>query len=138
MLVEFAGNERVLVENMDEPPTLPTDFADPDISYDGQRVVFSAYSTGERAWRIFEVGVDGEGLQQVTHTDRELDRRPFGAAGRLFETYDDLDPCYLPDGRISFSSTRYPGVAPDLRGRTTNLSVVRARAPPHHDRALRG
>ena len=39
-------------------------------------------------------------------------------------TYDDLDPCYLPNGRICFSSSRYPGIAPDLRGRTTNLYVV--------------
>jgi hypothetical protein len=120
------GVERVLVENQDDPPSLPTDFADPDVSYDGKRVVFSAYSRTEEAWRIFEVGVDGQGLRQVTRSDRQLDLRPFGDAAALFETYDDLDPCYLADGRICFSSTRYPGVAPDLRGRTTNLYVVGA------------
>jgi len=35
------------------------------------------------------MGVDGTGLRQLTHSD-----------------YDDIDPCYLPDGRIMFVSTR--------------------------------
>jgi len=118
------GTERVLLENRTDPPSLPTDFADPDVSYDGERVVFSGYLQEESAWRLFEIGVDGEGFRQVTHSDRKLDLKPFGDAGKLFTTYDDLDPCFLPDGRICFSSTRYPGVAPDLRGRTTNLYVV--------------
>ena len=126
ILRESNGTERVLLENQDDPPTLPTDFADPDVSYDGKRVVFSGYSHAEKAWRLFEVGVDGNGFRQLTRTDRELDLRPFGNAGELLETYDDLDPCYLPDGRICLSSTRYPGIAPDLRGRTTNLYVMEA------------
>jgi hypothetical protein len=35
-----------------------------------------------------------------------------------------VDPCYLPDGRICFVSSRYPGTAPDGRVRATNLYVV--------------
>ena len=70
---ESDGTERVLLKNRTTPPSLPTDFADPDVSHDGERIVFSGYSHAEGAWRIFEVGVNGYSLRQVTRSDRELD-----------------------------------------------------------------
>lgn len=62
---------------------------DPDISYDARRVLFSYRSAQDDFYHIYEVGVDGSGLRQVTNG-------PF----------HDLDPFYLPDGRIGFTSTR--------------------------------
>ncbi len=65
---------------------------DPDVSFDGQRVLFSArYGTSDD-YHIYEIGADGTGLKQLT----------FGAG------VADIDPLYLPDGRIAFSSTREP------------------------------
>ncbi|NJO85186.1 MAG: hypothetical protein HC828_22215, partial [Blastochloris sp.] len=34
-----------------------------------------------------------------------------GAIAGQFERYDDTDPVWLPDGRIVFSSTRWPSLA---------------------------
>ena len=100
------------------------DVSDPDVSFDAKRIVFAGFSSAEGAWRIFEIGVDGEGLRQITRSDRDVDLERYGEAKELLEAYDDVDPCYLPDGRICFVSTRNPGTAPDDRLRATNLYVV--------------
>lgn len=70
-------------------PPHPGSFLRPDVSFDGTRVVFSFKPHDDDAFHLYEVGVDGKGLRQITH-------------GK----YDDLDPVYLPDGRFLFSSTR--------------------------------
>jgi hypothetical protein len=81
-------------------------YLEPRLSYDGRRVAFSfvacptqppdstALPVNEHGdesayFHLYEIGVDGRGLRQLTH-------------GR----YDDLMPCYLPDGGIAFVSTR--------------------------------
>ncbi len=43
------------------------------------------HSQEESAWRIYEVGVDGSGLRQITSSDRSIDVSRFGEAGPLFE-----------------------------------------------------
>jgi hypothetical protein len=59
-----------------------------DLSFDAKRVVFSYRKKG--AFRIYEINIDGTGLRQLT----------FGP------DYADMDPCYLPSGKIMFASTR--------------------------------
>lgn len=62
---------------------------DPQLHYDGQRIVFS-YRKGETCnYHLYEIGIDGTGLRQLTDG-------PF----------DDIEPTYLPDGGIMFVSTR--------------------------------
>jgi len=70
----------------------------PDVSFDGKRVLFCMKPEEDKSFHIYEIGVDGRGLRQVTS----------GA-------YSDLDPVYLPDGGIAFLSSRanvYGGCAP--------------------------
>jgi hypothetical protein len=81
---------------------------EPRLSYDGKRIVFSYVECDEKPFQpadvlndvdegfyhVYEVGVDGTGLRQLT-------RGP----------YDDLMPTYLPDGGIAFCSTRRRGYA---------------------------
>ncbi len=67
------------------------DVADPEISYDGLRVLFSMRRDGRDHWHIYEMNIDGSNLTQLT----------FGDA-------DDFDPLYLPSGKIVFTSNR-PG-----------------------------
>ena len=66
----------------------------PKLSYDAQRIIFSYSSCTEDDpyFHIYEVGVDGSGLRQLT-------------SGQ----YEDLMPAYLPDGGIIFTSTRRRG-----------------------------
>jgi len=72
-------------------PELKTDaiYRDPDVSWDATKVLFAYKPDRPTPNRIFEVGVDGKGLRQLTDSP-----------------YDDVDPCYLPDDRIAFISTR--------------------------------
>ena len=63
---------------------------DPELSYDATRIVFSMRPEFDDGYHIYEIGVDGKGLRQLTE-------------GR---DVADIDPVYLPDGKIAFSSTR--------------------------------
>jgi len=78
-------------------------YRDPDVSWDARRVLFAYKPDGRTPCRIYEVGIDGKGLRPSTGSGR----------GDLVEPrqitnspYDDVDPCYLPDGRVAFISTR--------------------------------
>ncbi len=65
---------------------------DPDIHFDGRRILFAMRHHKAEDYHIWEINVDGSGLRQLT-----------GAEGVC-----DFDPIYLPDDRIVFSSTREP------------------------------
>ena len=75
-----------------------------DLSFDAKKVVFSYKKNQESNYRIYEVGIDGSNLKQVTFDEDEssLMKQFHGNYGR----YYDVDPCYLPNGRIMFASTR--------------------------------
>ena len=63
---------------------------DPELSFDGTRILFSMRRSREDDYHVYEVDIDGNNLRQLT----------FG------EMVADIDPAYLPDGQIVFSSTR--------------------------------
>lgn len=65
---------------------------DPEVSFDGRRVLFSMRTNLTDSYHLYEIEADGTGLRQLT----------FAAE------VDDLDPFYLADGSIGFSSTREP------------------------------
>ena len=66
-------------------------------------------------------------LAALTRTDRATDLSPLGAAARRFQRYDDVDPCWLPDGRVCFASTRYPQASEVAGLNASNLFVVGAK-----------
>ncbi|MGL4944415.1 MAG: DUF7402 domain-containing protein [Thermoguttaceae bacterium] len=64
---------------------------DPDVSYDGKRVVFSKRdSLDQDDFHLYELNLETNQLKQLT----------FGIG------FADYEPCYLPDGNIVFVSTR--------------------------------
>lgn len=89
-------------------------FLSPDLSFDGRQILFSYVECegdtrhsyrredqGEywrehwdigRAYHVFRVNVDGTGLEQLTDGP-----------------WNDIHPCWLPDGRIAFVSERRGG-----------------------------
>ena len=67
---------------------------------------FAATVSPDSAWRIYWVQANGNGLRPVTHTDRALNLEPLGPGAERFLRYDDIDPCWLPNGNICFASTR--------------------------------
>ena len=82
----------------------------PDLSFDGKQIAFGYVEcTGSkrhrhhlnhkeghwdrgRVFHIFKINVDGTGLEQLTDG-----------------TFNDFDPCWLPNGRIAFISERRGG-----------------------------
>lgn len=70
-------------------PDKPGSFWQPDLSFDATRVLFCFKPWDGKSFHLYEVGVDGTGLRRLTDSD-----------------YDDVDPIYLPDGHIMFTSTR--------------------------------
>ena len=83
--------------NAGKPMSEGTSLA-PDLSWDGETIVFAWSSGGQEKWNpenrfnVFKVDVDGTGLKRLTDGD-----------------FDDIDPCWLPDGRVVFLSTRRGG-----------------------------
>jgi hypothetical protein len=74
------------------------------LSFDAQKVLFDFREDPKSGFRIWEVGIDGSGLRQVLlPPDDEAEK--VARWGRPWHT-DDIHPCYLPDGKIIFSSTR--------------------------------
>ncbi len=102
------------------------DVSGPNVSWDGKRIVFAGAEHPDSNWRIYEINREGKRLRKVTRTDRVLNFSQFGAAAAKFQSYDDIDPCYLPDGRIVFASTRNPAIAELGEVLVTNLYVVNA------------
>ncbi len=61
----------------------------PDLSFDARKVLFCFRPHNEKSFHLYEINLDGTGLHQLTDGP-----------------YDDLDPIYLPDGHLMFSTTR--------------------------------
>ena len=67
----------------------PGSFWRPDLSFDAKRVLFCFKPHDEKSFHLYEMNLDGSGLRQLTDSE-----------------YDDIDPIYLPDGHIIFTTTR--------------------------------
>ena len=62
---------------------------DPVVHYDARKILFSYRPGGSPHYHLYEINMDGGGLRQLTDGP-----------------YDDIEPCYLPDDRIVFVSSR--------------------------------
>ncbi|MBI3899569.1 MAG: hypothetical protein HY308_14925 [Gammaproteobacteria bacterium] len=71
------------------------DVSDPEVSYDGKEVLFAMRRNGDAHWSIWEYNTETKNLRQISCQS--------SFAG------DDVDPAYLPDGRIVFVSNRQIG-----------------------------
>ena len=86
---------------------------DVDLHFDGKKMLFSMPGSNNR-WQIWEVGVDGKGLRQVTTG--------------VHDDVENYDPCYLPDGRIIFDSTRCFHGVPCVGGNNTVANLFQMNA----------
>ena len=65
---------------------------DPEVHFGGRKIVFAMRKDIKDDYHIYEVNADGSGLKQLTFSGG----------------VSDIDPVYLPDGGIAFTSTREP------------------------------
>jgi len=86
ILYPGTGQVRTLLEQPDGVAR------DPEVSFDGERIIFAMRKHINDNYHIYEMAKDGTDLKQLTFaTD-----------------VSDIDPLYLPDQDIAFSSTREP------------------------------
>jgi hypothetical protein len=83
---------------------------DPEVSFDGRRIVFSMRRGRDDDYHVYEVDADGRNLRQLT----------------CDKLVADIDPAYLPDGKIVFSSTRDVKYCQCNRHISPNLFVMNA------------
>ena len=62
---------------------------DPQLHYDGQKILMSYRPGGTHVYHLYEIDIDGTNLRQLTDG-----------------IYDDIEPTYCPDGTIVFCSAR--------------------------------
>ncbi|MDR0338139.1 MAG: hypothetical protein LBI18_13720 [Planctomycetaceae bacterium] len=62
---------------------------DPQLHYDGQKILFSYRPGGTHQYHLYEIDIDGQNLRQITDG-----------------LYDDIEPIYCPDNSIIFCSSR--------------------------------
>ena len=77
---------------------------DPQVHYDGERILFSYRRGGTHAYHLYEINADGTGLRQLTDGPD-----------------DDIEPTYLPDNGIMFCSSRCHRYVPCWRTRVAVL-----------------
>jgi len=103
-LLDFAGSGKATTIL-----TVPDGIArDPDLHFDGNKLVFSMRRDVEDDYHIYEMNVDGSGLKRLTFSSR----------------VSDIHPLYLPSDKIAFSSTREPKYIPCQRHLMANLFVM--------------
>ncbi|MBL7219880.1 MAG: hypothetical protein ISS69_07195 [Phycisphaerae bacterium] len=83
---------------------------DPDVHFDAKRIVFAMRRNKSEDYRIWEIGVDGKGLKQLTS----------------LKGVSDFDPIYLGDDSIVFASTRDPKYNMCSRDHASNLHRMNA------------
>ncbi|MBI2376619.1 MAG: hypothetical protein HYV07_21665 [Deltaproteobacteria bacterium] len=98
----------------------PADVRDPAVSHDGKTIVFSMRTSASDAYNIYSIGLDGNGLLQLTH-----DTTP-GPSGRPVA---NLSPIFGPNGgaeaaeRIYFVSMR-GDLSDDARFQNSDLYAM--------------
>lgn len=59
---------------------------EPELNWDGERIMFSSISEDNKRWAIFEINADGSGLKTLSPTDQP--------------DVDFFDSCYTPEGQV--------------------------------------
>ncbi|MHC4502804.1 MAG: HzsA-related protein, partial [Planctomycetota bacterium] len=81
---------------------------DPEVHFDGKRILFSMRRDIKDDYHIHEIDIDGGNPRQLTFGPR----------------VSDIQPVYMPDGKIVFSSTREPKYIPCQRHLMANLFTM--------------
>lgn len=94
---------------------------DMDLDFDADKLLFSSVGTHKR-WHVFEIKADGAGLRQLTPAEHK--------------DVNNYDACYLPDGRILFTSTASMVSVPCVNGSSLVANLYRMDADGKNIRQL--
>jgi hypothetical protein len=105
---------------------------DPEVHFDGRRVLFSMRRDVEDDYHLYEIDLTKEGSGAFSRNGPEGASQkafltPFSLTQRTFGSrVSDIQPIYLPDDAIVFSSTRDPKYIPCQRHLMANLFKLEA------------
>ena len=117
----FAGARLAVLSPAGRVTVLSAGFhsaADPNVSWDGKKILFAARKTGASPWQIYEMDADGSGVRQVANVPWDC-RQPI----RQSKIYYLDDP--EPSPQISFTGTGGGTVAEDGSGVAWSLYSAR-------------
>ncbi|MDR2761959.1 MAG: hypothetical protein LBB88_05110 [Planctomycetaceae bacterium] len=97
-------------------------YSHPDLSWDATRILFCFKSSKNDGTSIYEIGINGKNLRQITNCKSNFCNKYQGVGGGNH----DFMPAYLPDGRIVFTSTRFSGLVPCANNGVNILHVMNA------------
>ena len=86
------------------------DVSDPEVNFDATKVVFAMRGPNDDTFNIWEINLNSNTLTRLIQSTA------------VAELADDVDPAYLPDGRIVFSSSRQ---------KTTQQKMVEENVQPY-------
>jgi hypothetical protein len=104
-----------------------------DLSFDADKVIF-CYAAKDKSYRIYEIDIDpktgqrvaGKSLRQITRGGADEDEAIRCSKGICGNGYDDIDPVYLPNGKLMFASTRSQRQVLCFPATVTSLHVMDA------------
>jgi hypothetical protein len=109
------------------------DVMSPSVSLDGERILFAGRKGENDRWRIYEIHIDGSGLEQLTGGPDDLgcvavpplrfraDGSRLSDQDRRKLDYDDVDPTDLGPNGFAFASSRLPDLGRDHSRRATQI-----------------
>ena len=98
-------------------------YRDPELCWDAEKIVFAFKGNADGSTSIYEIGVDGTGLRRLTDPDCGCEKPP---TCRIGAGHHDVKPCYLPEGRIVFTSTRPRALVPCFNSGVDTLHIMDA------------
>lgn len=75
---------------------------EPELNWDGERIMFSSVSEDNKRWAVFEINADGSGLKTLSPTDQP--------------DVDFFDSCYTPEGKVVACSNASKQGLPCING----------------------
>jgi len=98
-------------------------YREPDLSWDAKRIIFAFRGSATSGTSLYEIGIDGKGLRRLTEPETACPITKCRYA-QDFPGHHDIAPCYLPDGRIAFTSTRSRARVPCFNSAVDVLHVL--------------
>ncbi|MDR0610679.1 MAG: hypothetical protein LBG58_11250 [Planctomycetaceae bacterium] len=109
-------------------------YSHPDLSWDAQRILFCFKASPNGGTSIYEIGINGSGLRQLTDCTTNFCNQYKGVGNGNH----DVMPAYLPDGRIVFTSTRFSGLVPCNNTGVSILHVMNTDGSDIHPISVNG
>jgi hypothetical protein len=95
--VRFPQGSRILLLPAKQPPSaapinLTANFfaaADPQVSFDSTKILFSAKKSAGDPWQIWEMNLDGSSQRQITHCSHDCQRSTYLPGDEIVLTYSE-------------------------------------------------